>query len=82
MHPANGMVLSSRWIPKQPMKGTRTMLVLSRTENERINIGENITLVVTRIEHGRVKLAIDAPRDVRIVRSEIAHQPPKEPSRN
>ena len=56
------------------------MLVLSRKVGERIQIGDNITLVVSRVIGNRVTIGIEAPSDVRIVRSELApredhHQP-------
>ncbi len=48
------------------------MLVLSRKVGERIVIGDNITLVVNRIEGHRVSLGIEAPSRIRIVRGELA----------
>ncbi len=47
------------------------MLVLSRKENEGIVIGDGIVVRVIAIEDGRVRLGIDAPRDVTIHREEI-----------
>lgn len=47
------------------------MLVLSRRKNERIQIGSDITIVVTKIGRDRVSIAIGAPSDVPIVRGEI-----------
>jgi len=47
------------------------MLVLSRRVGERIQIGDNITLVVSRVIGNRVTIGIEAPSDVRIVRSEL-----------
>jgi carbon storage regulator CsrA len=48
------------------------MLVLSRKVGERIHIGENITVEIRRIAGNRVTLALEAPRDVRILRGELA----------
>ena len=48
------------------------MLVLTRKENEVIQIGDGIRVTVVRIQGGRVRIGIDAPNDVRIMRSEIA----------
>ncbi len=48
------------------------MLVLSRKKGESIQIAENISITVSDVRGGRVRLSIDAPRSVRIVRSEIA----------
>jgi carbon storage regulator len=47
------------------------MLVLARKENESIVIGDNITIKVVSIENGVVKLGIEAPRDISIIRSEL-----------
>lgn len=47
------------------------MLVLSRKASERIHIGDNITIEVRRVAGNRVTLAIEAPRDIRILRGEL-----------
>jgi len=47
------------------------MLVLSRKATERIHIGDNITVEVRRVAGNRVTLAIEAPRDIRILRGEL-----------
>ena len=47
------------------------MLVLSRKRGERIVIGPNIELTVVDIRGNKVRLAVDAPRDVSIHRQEI-----------
>lgn len=47
------------------------MLILSRKSNESIVIGDNITLKVISVEKGMVKLGIDAPNDITILRSEL-----------
>jgi len=47
------------------------MLVLSRKTGERIHIGENITIEIRRVAGNRVTLALEAPRDVRILRGEL-----------
>ena len=47
------------------------MLVLSRKENESILIGDDIKLIVTKIGGGRVRIGIEAPDDVVILRSEV-----------
>lgn len=47
------------------------MLVLSRHEGEEIVIGDNITVRVTEIKGDSVRLAIDAPREVRVHRGEV-----------
>jgi carbon storage regulator len=52
------------------------MLVLTRKIGERIRIGDNITLIVTKMSGNRVTLGIDAPTEVRIVRGELDELPP------
>ena len=47
------------------------MLVLTRKVGERIQIGNDITVVVTKTAGGRVTLGIEAPKDVRIMRGEL-----------
>jgi len=47
------------------------MLVLSRKIGERLVIGDNITVVVSRVAGNRVTLGIEAPSDIRIIRGEL-----------
>ena len=47
------------------------MLVLSRKPGEKILIGENITVTIVRIGPNNVRIGIDAPRDMNIVRDEL-----------
>jgi carbon storage regulator len=47
------------------------MLVLSRKTEERIHIGDNITIVVNQIKGNRVTIGIDAPSGVKILRGEL-----------
>lgn len=54
------------------------MLVLSRKEGEKLVIGDNITLVVSKISGNRVTVGIEAPADVKIFRGELT---PREESR-
>jgi len=47
------------------------MLILSRKADESIVINDNIVVKVVSIEKGVVKLGIDAPSEVSILRSEL-----------
>jgi len=47
------------------------MLVLSRKENESIVIDGRITVRIVRVQGGRVRVAIEAPREVPVRRSEL-----------
>lgn len=47
------------------------MLILTRKNNESFFIGEEIKISVLSIEGNKVKIGIDAPRDISIVREEI-----------
>ena len=47
------------------------MLVLSRKKDEKIIIGDNITLMVIEIRGDKVRLGIDAPKDVSVHREEV-----------
>jgi carbon storage regulator CsrA len=47
------------------------MLVLGRKKDERIHIGNDIVIVVNRCGVNQVSLAIEAPKDVKVVRGEL-----------
>ena len=47
------------------------MLVLSRRKNESIVINDDITIMVVDLNHGRVRLGINAPKEVPIHRKEV-----------
>lgn len=56
------------------------MLVLSRKKNETIMIGDEIVLTVVDIRGDKVRLGIEAPKETRVVRSELfddVHGPAK-----
>ncbi|MEO1615674.1 MAG: carbon storage regulator [Planctomycetota bacterium] len=52
------------------------MLVLSRKVGDAIVIGDEIVVKVSQISGGRVKIAIEAPSEVRIRRREICFDAP------
>lgn len=47
------------------------MLVLSRKVNERILISDNISIMVVEVRGDKVRLGIEAPRDVTVHREEV-----------
>ena len=47
------------------------MLILNRKIGEAIIIGEDIEITILEVEENRVKIGIDAPRDINILRKEI-----------
>ena len=47
------------------------MLVLSRKKDEKIIIGDSITLMVIEIKNDKVRLGIEAPKDVTVHREEV-----------
>jgi len=47
------------------------MLVLSRKLGEKIFINDNICITVVDIDRGKIRLGIEAPRDVPIFRKEL-----------
>ena len=52
------------------------MLVLSRKKGEAIQIADNVRISIVEIRGGRVRLSIEAPRSVRVVRSELVDGDP------
>ncbi|TGE32592.1 carbon storage regulator CsrA [Desulfosporosinus sp. Sb-LF] len=47
------------------------MLVLARKLNEKIRLGEDIEITIVAISGDTVRIGIDAPRDLKILRNEI-----------
>lgn len=54
------------------------MLTLNRTPGQMITIGEHIIIKVIRIRGQQVKLGIEAPQDVTIMRAEVDVRDAKE----
>lgn len=48
------------------------MLVLTRKPGEKIILGDDIVLTVVQVHGNRVRVSIEAPDDVRILRGELA----------
>jgi carbon storage regulator len=47
------------------------MLVLSRKESERIRLGDSIVVTVVRVAGDKVRLGIEAPADMIVLRDEL-----------
>lgn len=58
------------------------MLVLTRKAGEKVQIGDQITVTILRIGPEAVRIGIDAPPDLNIVRTELllGHSPPAPPA--
>jgi carbon storage regulator CsrA len=54
-----------------PRQKEIAMLVLTRKLDESIRIGDDIKITVLRIKGNTIRIGIEAPRDVRVVRSEL-----------
>lgn len=50
------------------------MLVLSRRQSESIQIGDNITITILAIDRNQVRIGIEVPREINVVRSELLDQ--------
>jgi carbon storage regulator len=53
------------------------MLVLSRKESQRIQLGDSIVLTIVRGNGDRVRVGIEAPAEVQVRRGELQPQPPR-----
>ncbi len=58
------------------------MLVLTRKKNEVIVIGDNITITVVEIRGDKVRIGIDAPKEVTVHRMEVHAAIQREAERN
>ena len=58
------------------------MLVLSRTKDSAIAVGDDVEIEVLAIRGNQVKIGIRAPQSVAIVRSELKAQPSRERPNN
>ena len=57
--------------------GRFIMLVLSRKESQRIQLGDSIVLTIVRVNGDRVRVGIEAPAEVQVRRGELQpHAPP------
>jgi carbon storage regulator len=51
------------------------MLVLSRKETERVRLGDSIVVTVVRVSGDKVRLGIEAPSDILVLREELQQHP-------
>jgi carbon storage regulator len=51
------------------------MLVISRKVGERIRIAGDIVVVITAIQGDRIKIGIEAPKSIRVLRGELRETP-------
>lgn len=52
------------------------MLILTRNQGESINIGEAVTVTVLGTKGGQVRLGIQAPKQIKVLRSELLDRVP------
>jgi carbon storage regulator len=57
--------------PRDEHQRGAAMLVLSRKKNESIIINDNITVTVIEIRGDKVRLGIEAPKDITVHRREV-----------
>jgi carbon storage regulator len=50
------------------------MLIITRKKGESLMIGDNIEIVISKIEDGSVKIGVKAPRDIQILRKELCEE--------
>lgn len=50
------------------------MLVLTREAGESVLIGENVVVTILSVQRGQVRVGITAPREVEILRDEVAER--------
>jgi carbon storage regulator len=56
------------------------MLVLSRRERQRIRLGDSIVVTIVRVAGDRVRIGIEAPPEVLVLRDELEPRVVNEPS--
>jgi carbon storage regulator len=57
------------------------MLVLSRKESERIRLGDSIIVTIVRVSGDKVRIGVEAPSNVLVLRDELKpHSPAESPT--
>lgn len=54
------------------------MLIITRKKGESIMIGDDIEITISKIDDGNVKIGIEAPKNVNILRKELYEEVEKE----
>ena len=54
------------------------MLIITRKKGESLMIGDDIEIIISKIDDGSVKIGIKAPRDIQILRKELYEEVEKE----
>ena len=57
-----------------PTQEAESMLVLKRKVGERILIGDKVSITVVKIGHGGVRIGVEAPPEMAVVRQELADE--------
>jgi carbon storage regulator len=52
-------------------KETSSMLVLSRKQSQRIRVGDSVIVTVVRVSGDKVRIGIEAPSNIRVLRDEL-----------
>lgn len=55
------------------------MLVLSRKESERIKLGDSIVITILRLGRDKVRIGVEAPTDIVVLREELEPHEPDSP---
>ena len=50
------------------------MLILSRKEGQQIMIGDDIVITIADVSGSRVRIAVNAPKEIRVLRQEVMAQ--------
>jgi carbon storage regulator len=56
---------------QEPERQEDAMLVLSRKQSQQITIGPDIRITIVKLERNQVRLGIEAPRGVTVLRAEL-----------
>jgi carbon storage regulator len=51
------------------------MLILSRRESERVHLGDDIVLTIVRVNGDKVRIGVEAPPHIKILRTELEVSP-------